>query len=142
MTQKKERRIFSTEFRQSAVERMIAGESPSALARELGVLRKSLYEWKDTYVKLGIVGLARQPGWSPPLPIKAGAADPVSNGNTARGELLRARARIEELERKVGRQELELDFFGEALRRIRALGPKSNEKSSATSSPINPCKAN
>jgi len=32
-----------------------------------------------------------------------------------RGELLAARKRIAELERKVGQQELELDFFGEAL---------------------------
>jgi hypothetical protein len=36
-----------------------------------------------------------------------------------RGELLAARRRIAELERKVGQQELELDFFGEALRRIK-----------------------
>jgi hypothetical protein len=31
-------------------------------------------------------------------------------------ELERARQRIAELERKVGKQELELDFFGKALR--------------------------
>lgn len=142
MTQKKERRIFSKEFRLSAVERMIAGESPSALARELGVLRKSLYEWKDTYAELGEVGLARQIGWSPPiLPSAAVIAAPASS-QAVRGELLRARARIEELERKVGKQELELDFFDAALRRIRGLGAKSKEKNSAASSPINPCKAN
>jgi hypothetical protein len=42
-----------------------------------------------------------------------------------RGELLAARKRIAELERKVGRQELELDFFGEALRRIGVDGKRS-----------------
>jgi hypothetical protein len=45
MTLKKDRRIFSKEFRLSALERMIAGESPSVLARKPVVLRKSLYEW-------------------------------------------------------------------------------------------------
>ena len=142
MTEKKHRRVFSKEFRMGAVERMIVGESPSSIARELGVLRKSLYEWKDTYAQLGKAGLARQSGWSPPvLPSAAAGAAPASSQG-ARGELLRARARIEELERKVGKQELELDFFDAALRRIRALGAKSKEKNSAGSSPINPCKAN
>ena len=41
------------------------------------------------------------------------------------GELLAARRRIAELERKVGQQELELDFFGEALRRIAVGGKRS-----------------
>ena len=44
---------------------------------------------------------------------------------SGRGELLAARKRIAELERKVGQQELELDFFGEALRRIKAGGKRS-----------------
>jgi hypothetical protein len=38
---------------------------------------------------------------------------------------LAARKRIVELERKVGQQELELDFFGEALRRIKVGGKRS-----------------
>ena len=42
----------------------------------------------------------------------------------SRGELLAARKRIAELERKVGQQELELDFFGEALRRIKVGGKR------------------
>jgi hypothetical protein len=44
---------------------------------------------------------------------------------SGRGELLAARKRIAELERKVGQQELELDFFGEALRRIKVGGKRS-----------------
>jgi transposase-like protein len=46
MGEKKGPRQFSREFKLRAVERMQAGESPSALQRELGVKRKSLYEWK------------------------------------------------------------------------------------------------
>jgi transposase len=48
-----------------------------------------------------------------------------AEGLTARGELLWARKRIAELERKVGQQELELDFFGAALRRIKAGAKRS-----------------
>lgn len=46
MGEKKYRR-FSREFKLAAVGRMQAGESPSALARELDVRRKLLYQWKD-----------------------------------------------------------------------------------------------
>jgi len=42
---------FSQEFRHDAVQRMLAGEGASALAHELGVLRKSSYEWKDKYAE-------------------------------------------------------------------------------------------
>ena len=48
-----------------------------------------------------------------------------SETTAGRGELLAARKRIAELERKVGQQELELDFFGEALRRIKVDGKRS-----------------
>ena len=45
--QKRKSRRFSREFKLGAVGRMQAGESPSALARELGVRRKLLYELPD-----------------------------------------------------------------------------------------------
>jgi tetrahydromethanopterin S-methyltransferase subunit G len=44
---------------------------------------------------------------------------------SGRGELPAARKRIAELERKVGQRELELDFFGEALQRIKVGGKRS-----------------
>src|SRR6266849_1199790 len=40
-------RVFSRDFKLSAVRRMLAGENVSALARELAVLRKDLYVWRD-----------------------------------------------------------------------------------------------
>ncbi len=82
--------------------RVLAGESARAVAQELGIRRKRLYVWKDRYAELGEAG-------------------PISG----RGELLAARKRIAELERKVGQQELELDFFGEALRRIKVGAKRS-----------------
>ena len=38
---------YSPEFKRNAVDRMVAGESPTALARELGMRRKFLYAWRD-----------------------------------------------------------------------------------------------
>jgi len=139
MSERKPQRIFSQEFRLSAVQRMLAGETASALAQEPGVLRKSLYEWKDNYATKGLPGLAQQRGRPAPKVIPAPANLPMQD--SARGELVRARARIAELERKVGKQELELDFFEAALQRIRALGAKNKEKSFMNSSPIDPSKA-
>jgi transposase len=115
MSRRKKARIFRSEFKVKAVERMLAGENASALAGELKVLRKSLYEWKDIYISRGpsalrTVGRPRReemPGLPP---------DAVSD----RAELLQARQRIAELERKVGHQLLEIDFFAEALRRVDA----------------------
>ena len=130
MSQSKFRRVFSQDFRHGTVQPMSAGEGASALARELGVLRKSLYEWKDKYAENGLPGLARQAGRA--ARAMPGVVPIVEPAVASRGELLRARAHIEELE---------LDFFEHALRRIKALGARSKSKNSANSSPIDPGKA-
>ena len=101
----------------AAVRRVLAGESASAVAQDLGIRRKRLYVWKDRYAELGEAGLARRRGGRPRK--QAAATVNGSEALAGRGELLAARKRISELERKVGQQELELDFFGEALRRIK-----------------------
>src|ERR1700686_533924 len=113
----------SMELRLAAVGRVWAGESVSAIAQELGIRRKRLYGWKDRYAEFGEAGLVHRRGGRPR---KEGAA--IENGSEARagrGELVAARKRIAELERKVGQQERELDFFGEALRRIRVGAKRS-----------------
>src|SRR5712692_11325675 len=108
---------YSMELKLAAVRRVLAGESVSAVAEELGIRRKRLYVWKDRYAELGEAGLVHRRGGRPR---KEGAGvEKGSEARAGRGELLAARKRIAELERKVGQQELELDFFGEALRRIR-----------------------
>ena len=114
---------YAMELKVSAVRRVLAGESVSAVAQELGIRRKKLYVWKDRYAELGEAGLVRRRGGRPRKIALAG-----ENGSEAlagRGELLAARRRIAELERKVGQQELELDFFGEALRRIKVGAKRS-----------------
>ena len=88
--------------------RLEAGASASALATELGVRRKLLYDWRQAYREQGAAGLNRKRGPKPgrlrvrPEP----ADDPLSQ----------AQARIAELERLVGRQQVDIDFFRRALR--------------------------
>ena len=115
---------YGTELKLAAVRRVLAGESVSAVAQELGIRRKRLYVWKDRYAELGEAGLVHRRGGRP----RKGVVFEGKNGPDAmsgRGELLAARKRIAELERKVGQQELELDFFDEALRRIKEGGKRS-----------------
>lgn len=118
MSQAKKVPEYAGEFKLSAVKRVLAGESTREVAIELGVRRQQLYRWKDCYTERGEAGLLHsrigRPRKAEPL------SQPNAEPQAGRGELLAARRRIAELERKVGQQELELDFFGEALRRIDA----------------------
>jgi transposase-like protein len=91
---------------------MLAGENVSALARELKVLRKDLYTWRDRFRSGGPEAL-RVRG----RPRKAEAVVSVAGGKPAKApaappatELGAARTRIAELERKIGQQQVELDF--------------------------------
>jgi transposase len=111
-------RQLSTEEKEGLVRRMEAGERVGALARETGVLRKSLYQWRAAWRAMGVAGLNRKRG-----PKRGGRAalDPSSadaGPPAARppDDLAKAKARIGELERLVGRQQADLDFFREALR--------------------------
>lgn len=125
-------------FKLAALQRMLAGENVSALARELGIKRKLLYQWRDRVRAHGPSGLRsrgrpRRDLLEPveigrdtagAVPVRAvsvvaapsGKAPPVAEPAVA---LVQAEARIAELERKVGQQELELDFFQKALRRVK-----------------------
>jgi transposase-like protein len=116
MSQREKQVGYAPELKLAAVRRVLAGESVSAVAQELGIRRKRLYVWKDRYAELGEVGLGQRGAGRPRKPAAEGNR---TEALTARGEMLAARRRIAELERKVGQQELELDFFGEALRRIK-----------------------
>src|SRR5208337_2090266 len=55
-------RTFSTEFKQAVVLRLEAGERIAAVADELKIRRKLLYEWRAAYRKLGASGLNRKRG--------------------------------------------------------------------------------
>ena len=56
---------YGTELKLVAVRRVLAGESVSAVAQELGIRRKRLYVWKDRYAELGEAGLTHRRGGRP-----------------------------------------------------------------------------
>jgi transposase-like protein len=107
---------FSREFKLSAVRRMLAGENVSALARELAVLRKDLYVWRDRFRAGGPEALRGRGRPRKVPPTERPPDRPPDRGEA--GELAAARQRIAELERKVGQQQVELDFFQRALRQV------------------------
>ena len=85
---------------------------------ELKIRRKLLYEWRAAYRKLGAAGLNRKRGRKPGGARASPDAAPATPAPLT--ELARAQARIVELERKIGKQQMDLDFFREALRLIDA----------------------
>ncbi|WP_409188720.1 transposase [Bradyrhizobium sp. RDM4] len=109
-------RIFSREFKLEAVRRILAGERIRALSQELNVLRKDLYVWRDLFRAGGAealrpIGRPRKGDALAPS-VKARARD-VAAADPGAPE------RIAELERKIGQQQIELDFFRQALRRVK-----------------------
>jgi transposase-like protein len=133
-----ESRRFSREFKLSALARMEAGENVSALARELGVRRKCLYQWRERFRAGGPVALRSRgrPTKAEVMAIRSGEGLPVEGPPVASpaaamptapppDELAKAQRRIAELERKVGQQQLDLDFFQRALRQVREARQRS-----------------
>ena len=116
--------LLSSEEKADLVRRLEAGERASALANEAGVLRKSIYQWRAAYLAFGVAGLNRKRGpksggraaaaLSSSPDALAAAARPSDTGPP--DEHAKAQARIAELERLVGRQQADLDFFRRALR--------------------------
>jgi transposase-like protein len=126
-------RVFSTEFKEGVVLRLEAGERMAAVADELKIKRKLLYEWRAAYRAMGVAGLNRKRGPKPGILAARASPDAAPATPAALSALARAKARIAELERKIGKQQMDLDFFREALRLIDALEAKT-AKTSATSS--------
>jgi transposase len=133
MTGKAARR-FSREFKLAALRRMQGGENVSALADELGIRRKYLYAWLERYRNGGAVGLRScgRPTKEEALAMSAQAGLPpdpegvlLPPTGADRDSLIKAERRIAELERKIGRQQVELDFFQRALRQVRDVHQRS-----------------
>jgi transposase-like protein len=98
---RKEQPYYPLDVKRAAVERLQRGESGAAIAAEFGCSRSAVYCWRDQWRKGGEEWLElgdrrRRRRWGP-----AGSA-----------------AREADLERLIGQQQAELDFFREALRRI------------------------
>jgi transposase len=126
----KKSRSFSAETKLAVVKRMLCGEEVRVLAKELKVSRTFLYRWKDRYRKLGVAGFHLRRG---PRPKNTGIP---SFGAKPTDDLESAKQRIAELERKIGQQQLELDFFRQALRQVRKARQPIDGPGAKSSTPI------
>jgi len=93
---------YSKEFRKHAIERMNVCDNICVLARELGVGRRLLYNWRDRFDE----------------------TDPPP----ARSRELILRKQILRLKRLLANKTLEVDFFRRALQRVGARHPMSNNR--------------
>jgi transposase len=116
------KRRWSREFKEAAVARMEAAAKIGDLAAELGIDRCLLFKWRRAY-EAGCGAALRPPG-RPPAPPPAEASVPPVR---IPADLTAAQRRIEELERKIGQQQLDLDFFRTALRHVRERPPAKGD---------------
>jgi transposase len=110
-------RIFSREFKLEAVRRILAGERIKALSQELNVLRKDLYAWRDLFRAGGAAAL--RPLGRPRKGAAVVTAKVTERARDVAAGDIAAPERVAELERKIGQQQIELDFFRQALRRVK-----------------------
>jgi len=110
-------RIFSREFKLEAVRRILAGERIRALSQELKVLRKDLYAWRDLFRAGGAEAL--RPLGRPRKSAAVVAARVKERASEVAAGDIGAPERVAALERKIGQQQIELDFFRQALRRVK-----------------------
>ena len=108
---KQKRRQFPEGLKRSAVRRVMAGEAIATVARAIEVDRRRLDAWCRKYQEGGEENLRRVG-----RPSKLALARLSGSSEVPADELTAARRRIAALERKVGQQQVDLDFFRRALR--------------------------
>ena len=106
---KKKAKSYSVDFKQDAVRRMAQATTIIGLAKELGIRRKLLYQWRDQLRAGGRAALERRRG-RPPGSKSQAVSPPVPSA---------ADLRIAELERLLGRKQLEVDFLKRAFEQVR-----------------------
>jgi transposase-like protein len=113
------RRRFTRDFKIAGVRRVLKGEDLRSVAQDLQISYGLLWRWKKRVVQEGeehLYDIGRRSG-----------------GKASSGEASKQR-RIAELERLVGRQQLEIRFLDKALRRVEELGQEKNVGGGAASS--------
>ena len=123
------KRCWTRAFKLAAVSRMNEVVSVKALAEELGVRGELLYDWHRRYRRGGVAAL--RPMGRPPIIAPGFETAPRPSSPPAPGMEQR---RIEELERKIGQQQLDLDFFRAALRHVGERRLKKGEPGGTASS--------
>ena len=103
----RQQKAYSQEFKLRAVARFECAGNVTELAEELGIARILLYRWEEKFRAGGAAALKRAG-----RPVRAGELVPA----------IEPPDRIAELERTIGRQQVELDFFRAALQQVR--GPR------------------
>ena len=103
------RRVFTREFKLSAIERVLAGEMAKTVCEELQIPAGHLSNWCAQYRRHGAEGIRR--AGRPVKPLRPPAVADAQDLPTAQQQ-------ISDLKRKVGQQEVELDFFQKALRQV------------------------
>ena len=88
------KRKFTREFKQTAIRQLAAGKSAAVVARALEVHPSDLYRWRRELEEHG------------------------AKAFTGPGKKREEEDRVSELERKVGRQALEIDFLKRALQHV------------------------
>ena len=99
------KRRFSPEFKMAAVRRVNEGESPHAVARDLDVNAPLLWRWRKKVTQQGESALK-------------GIGRPKGAKVSAEATEASYQRRIAELERLVGRQQMEIGFLDRALRQV------------------------
>ena len=128
-------RVFSREMKLAALRRMLAGENVSALARELKLRRKLLYAWRDNFRRGGPEALRGRGRPRKSVPATSPEAFVPPAVAAAPDDLAKAQQRIAALERKIGQQQVELDFFRQALRQVRGKRRPSDGPGATASTP-------
>lgn len=121
-------RAHTPEFKLQIVERMLAGENVVSLASRYKLPRSMMYRWRDAYRLEGTAGLARRPGAAGKAPVRRAGGSETSPLEA------KLRQRIAELERKVGQQAVEIDFFKGVFKRLDEL-PKVRRRGGDASTP-------
>lgn len=97
-------RRYSREYKLAAVRRVAAGESVARVARDLGIPFQVLWKWRKVVAERGEERLQE---WGRPKKPERVGKRPSSE-----------QERLAELERLVGRQQMEIRFLDRALRRV------------------------
>jgi predicted RNase H-like nuclease (RuvC/YqgF family) len=107
---------------------MARSENVSALAAELGIRRKFLYLWRKQLGAGGEASLNREPG----------RPKATSEQSAAARQRAADKARIAELERQLGRKQMEVDFLQRAFEHVReATEPSMRDGAKASINPFN-----
>lgn len=127
---KDQRRRHERSLKILIVRRIEGGESVASLSSEYGIKAHILYRWRNAVRAGGEVAL-RDTG----RPRRAVAGLIAQDGGGEIRDLGAAQRQIEALQRKIGEQQMALDFLGGALRRIEASRRPSDGPGETTSTP-------